>query len=56
MNAKIENIVGQNDAIELLTRLRLISSIKYRNGYLVARYGVNKESLKTATKKLDGIK
>ena len=54
MMAKIENIVGQDTAIELLTKIKLIVSLKYRNGYLVSRYGVNKSTLVRTAKRLDG--
>jgi hypothetical protein len=54
--AKIEHVRGHDGAIELLTRLKMIVSTKYRGGFLVARYGVNKRTLYKASKRLDGVR
>ena len=61
MSAKVEFLQGYgcdspNNTVERLTKLQLIVSIPYRNGYLVARYGVNKKTLKNYSKRLDGTK
>jgi len=52
--ARIEYVRGHNDAVEMLTSLKLIVSIPYRGGYLVGRYGVNKRALVSVSKKLEG--
>ena len=52
--AIIEHIIGHEEAINLLTKLKLIVSLRYRNGFLVARYGVNKRTLLKVARRLDG--
>lgn len=56
MKALIMHVVGQDDAIKLLITIKIIVGMKYRQGYLVARYGVNKAALKHHSQVLDGIK
>ena len=56
MKPRVEFIVGHNYTIEILTNLKLIASYKHRYGYLVARYGVNKTTLKKMSKRLNGEK
>jgi hypothetical protein len=55
MAAGIDHVRGHNEAIELLIRLKKLVGINYRNGYLVARWGVNKSTLYRYAKKLDGV-
>ena len=52
--AKIEYVRGYDSAIELLTRIKIIVSYRYRSGFLVARYGVNKSTLVKTAKRMDG--
>lgn len=54
--AKVEYIRGQDVSVEILTELKLIVSMRYRGGYLVARYGVNKSTLQAALNRMDGTK
>ena len=56
MRAKIYHILGYDAAIELLARTKNIVAVRYRNGYLVARWGVNKTTLVKYAKQLDGEK
>ena len=52
--AKIEYVVNCDNAITILSKLKLIVSRHYRNGFLVARYGVNKLALDRVAKRMDG--
>lgn len=54
MAASIHLIRSHNETIALLTRLKLIVSMEYRGGFLCARYGVNKATLRRAAKRMDG--
>lgn len=54
--ANIQYLRQCNEAIKLLTHMKMIASYPYRDGYLVARYGVNKTTLKRMAKRLDGVK
>jgi hypothetical protein len=53
--ANIEHVRGHDEAIKFLTNRKMIVSVRYRGGYLVARYGVNIRTLRAATRKMDGI-
>lgn len=56
MSAKLYHICGiqYEDTIKLLTRMRIIVSEKFKNGFVVARYGVNKGAIKAYIKKVGG--
>ena len=58
MRERIFRINGfiHEQTIGLLTRMKLIVSIPYKNDWLVARWGVNKSALLRKAKQLSGEK
>lgn len=52
---KIEYIRGHNYTVDMLTEMKFIVSIEYRDGRLVGRYGTPPSSLTKMAKRLDGV-
>lgn len=56
MSAKLVHLCGiqYEETIKLLTRMKIIVSERYKNGYIVGRYGVNKGTIKDMIKREAG--